>query len=598
MKDHVRPLFLLAALAFLSLRGQAQCQPFANFPAPASVVETPLMRAAARGDLALCRRLLSLGADPSARDPSGITALMEAVSGGSVELNDARFAGSDPLFSGPPPLRVFPQPSDPKLILALLLAHGARVNAQDRFGRTALWWAVRTRDAAKAALLLSHHADPDLGCSEPAPFEFMADQAPPLLLAVGTGQVDIVRLLLARHADPNRRSALGADPPVEMTPLSVALKQKSPEMRDLLQAASQGIAPARYAVTDLSTLGGDTSRALGINGKGQVVGSADTAGGHAHAFLWEKGKMRDLGTLGDTSEADAINKKGEVVGIYQIGPQVRNSDGAEPFSQSFRWQDGRMTGIAAALVSADGRGRKWERDFVHTTPPLPTAINGQGHIVGETPYLKAVIIRGDRVSFLSPPPKVATFMWESGARDINDKDMAVGFLGWGNSRGYMPRPNQEDGFTAVCWANGREQRLPAYIDPTVNGNFPLPSEAWAINNRGQIVGWAGRTAVLWEGDKVRALGPAEGDRARAINERAQVVGVLHKGAEFTAAAKDMTTAFLWEDGVMHDLNDLIAPGSGWTLEEARGINDGGQIAGWGRHGGKEHAFLLTPIKGK
>lgn len=374
MKDHVPPLFLLAALSFLALRGQAQGQPFATFPAPASVVETPLMRAAARGDMALCRRLLSLGADPSAHDPSGVTALMEAASSGSVGLNDARFAGNDPIFSGPPPLRVFPQPSDPKPVLALLLAHGARINAQDKFGRTALWWAVRTRDAAKAALLLSHHADPNLGCSEPPPFEFMADQAPPLLLAVGTGQVDIVRLLLARHADPNRRSALGADPPVEMTPLSVALKQKSPEMRDLLRAASQGPPLSHYAVTDLGTLGGDGSRALGINGKGQVVGSADTVGGHAHAFFWEAGKMRDLGTLGgDTSEADAINDKGEVVGISRTekqAPQQPTGGFSEvtPREQIFLWHAGTLRGIAAGLVPADDMGNKFYNDFASNTP--------------------------------------------------------------------------------------------------------------------------------------------------------------------------------------------------------------------------------------
>lgn len=598
MKNHVHPLLLLAALALLAPRGQAQGQPFVGLPAPTSVVETPLMRAATRGDVPLCRLLLSRGADPSARDPSGVTALMEAASGGSVGLTDARIAGGDPLFSGPPPLRVFPQPSDPKLILTLLLAHGARVNAQDKFGRTALWWAVRTRDTAKAALLLSRRADPELGCSAPAPFEFMADQAPPLLLAVGTGQVDMARLLLAHHADPNRRSALGADPPVEMTPLSLALKQKSPEMRDLLQAAAQRA--ARYAVTDLGTLGGDGSRALGINSKGQVVGSADTAGGHAHAFLWESGKMRDLGTLGgDTSEADAINDRGEVVGISRTEKRASQRSGFSGLAfreQIFLWRGGTLRGIAAGLVSADGRVAKFFPDFAFNTP-LPAAINTQGHIVGETQSLQPVIIRGNRVSVLTPlGDRTDSSGWMSGARGVNDKDVAVGFAQYGIATNYLPHPPQESGDFAVCWENGRERRLACYAAPAVSGNFFLPSVAWAINNRGQIVGWAGRTAVLWEGNSVRALGPAEGDRARAINEHAQVVGVLHKGAEFTAAAKNTTTAFLWENGAMRDLNDLIAPGSGWTLEEARGINDAGRIVGWGRRGGKEHAFLLTPIR--
>lgn len=40
-------------------------------------------------------------------------------------------------------------------------------------------------------------------------------------------------------------------------------------------------------VTDLGTLGGFNSRAMGINDPGQVVGNGDTAGGNLHAFLWE-----------------------------------------------------------------------------------------------------------------------------------------------------------------------------------------------------------------------------------------------------------------------------------------------------------------------
>ena len=44
---------------------------------------------------------------------------------------------------------------------------------------------------------------------------------------------------------------------------------------------------------------------------------------------------------------------------------------------------------------------------------------------------------------------------------------------------------------------------------------------------------------------------------------------------------------------MLDLNTLIDPASGWVLNQARGINDSGQIAGFGTIGGQTHAFLLT-----
>jgi probable HAF family extracellular repeat protein len=46
---------------------------------------------------------------------------------------------------------------------------------------------------------------------------------------------------------------------------------------------------------------------------------------------------------------------------------------------------------------------------------------------------------------------------------------------------------------------------------------------------------------------------------------------------------------------MSDLNDLIESGSGWTLSQAWGINDNGQIVGFGQSPSLQtHAFLLTP----
>ena len=47
-------------------------------------------------------------------------------------------------------------------------------------------------------------------------------------------------------------------------------------------------------------------------------------------------------------------------------------------------------------------------------------------------------------------------------------------------------------------------------------------------------------------------------------------------------------------GEMTDLNTLIPAGTGWILESAAGISDGGQIVGYGILSGKRRAFLLTP----
>lgn len=71
---------------------------------------------------------------------------------------------------------------------------------------------------------------------------------------------------------------------------------------------------------DLGTLpGGNYSAGVGINDRGNVVGTSDFANskGLVHAFLWRPGAgMQDLGTLpgGLWSAANAVNKFDEVVG--------------------------------------------------------------------------------------------------------------------------------------------------------------------------------------------------------------------------------------------------------------------------------------------
>ena len=86
--------------------------------------------------------------------------------------------------------------------------------------------------------------------------------------------------------------------------------------------------PPAYAITDLGTLGGNSSGASGINNLGQVVGWAGTGDldprgkMSGHAFLWLPepayglpAGMNDLGSPSDWgSSADDITDDGIVAG--------------------------------------------------------------------------------------------------------------------------------------------------------------------------------------------------------------------------------------------------------------------------------------------
>src|SRR5260370_20526945 len=69
-------------------------------------------------------------------------------------------------------------------------------------------------------------------------------------------------------------------------------------------------------MVDLGTLGGTCGAPGAVNSRGQVVGQSNLAGDtETHAFLWDKGTLIDLGTLGGSfGTANWINDAGEVVG--------------------------------------------------------------------------------------------------------------------------------------------------------------------------------------------------------------------------------------------------------------------------------------------
>jgi len=151
---------------------------------------------------------------------------------------------------------------------------------------------------------------------------------------------------------------------------------------------------------------------------------------------------------------------------------------------------------------------------------------------------------------------------------------------------------------AVLWENGR----PADIGNLGGNSWNTPM---AINQRGDVVGFASQPgddpdnpnlrAFLWtRREGIRDLGTLPGDltsEAHGINERGQIVGV-------SCDAAGGCRAFLWEDGVMKDLNALVAPGYTGVLTTAQDIDDRGVITGraFDPASGARPAFRATPVR--
>jgi probable HAF family extracellular repeat protein len=124
------------------------------------------------------------------------------------------------------------------------------------------------------------------------------------------------------------------------------------------------------------------------------------------------------------------------------------------------------------------------------------------------------------------------------------------------------------------------------------------SEAYAINDAGQVVGWSDRPDAYWHAfvtvnGVMTDLGTLGGDRSHAygINNAGQVVG-------WSDTPDGDWHAFITVNGVMTDLNSLLDPADAavWTLSSANAINDSGQIAASGYvEWGYPHALLLTPV---
>ena len=265
--------------------------------------------------------------------------------------------------------------------------------------------------------------------------------------------------------------------------------------------------------------------AADINDAGLIVGTMACTGMGDRAFLHGGAQFIDLGTLrgGNLSRALAINSHEQIVGVWG------NNVVGNPGLAAFLWQDGVMLDLNPDLGTPD-----------------------------------------------------------SEALDINDAGQVVGWMG----------TSKVADAHAFLWQDGAVTDL-----GVLPGGFA--AGAAAIDNLGRVVGWskeplgkfpfATSRAFLWQGTEMIDLGTLPGfEHASAtdINDAGQIVGV----AWGVGGNLNIQAAIIRKNGIMTDLNDLIAPGAGLTMKVASAINNAGQITGWASApAASPVAVLLTPV---
>jgi probable HAF family extracellular repeat protein len=357
-----------------------------------------------------------------------------------------------------------------------------------------------------------------------------------------------------------------------------------------------------YSVRDLGTLGGTVSSgANSINNKSWVTGHSNLLGDQEeHAFLWRKGVMTDLGTLGGLnsnvpfpvkndegliaaqSQTSAIDPLGEnFFGPYTCDQNGDLCKGGDLINRGFVWQEGVITALATlggnngVATGANNRGQVVGFAENTTQDPScapPQVLDWEAVLWGPEP---------GEIRELSPFPGDSV----AAALAINDYGQVVG------GSGICGPVSPAVSLHAVLWQDS------SVID-LGNLGGAMNNVALAINNRGQVAGFSDLSgdatfhAFRWENGTMTDLGTLPGDfssSASGINNQGQVVGS-------SCDQNGNCRVFLWENGAMTDLNALVPQRSSLYLAMASDINDRGEIVGNGVPKGTnyERAFLAVP----
>lgn len=355
----------------------------------------------------------------------------------------------------------------------------------------------------------------------------------------------------------------------------------------ICRASDAGPDVSTYTIVDLGTLGGKNCTAFALNNHSQIVGGSQIASGVTHAFLWDKGKIQDLGVLpGDKgSVAYALNDQGQAVGLSNdlnlpasLGIGLANNLGAH----AAVWNNKAIT-----KLPVDGGSMGFGIDNAGNTAGVITHGDVSTAFVLIGTHLTAFGGPFSRVTAIAGAQAAGTFYT---ARDKSGMTYSHGFV----------------------WNAGHVRDLGLIDVVGVN----------ALNDVGQVVGMATFNyalppqkqhleAFVWQNGKTRFLGRLPGSHlyssACGINSSGMIVGWSH-------AKEGYAEAVLWHNGQVINLNSCARVPHGYMLDMAQAVNDKGQILCRGYtftgnfKGGSfllpmgaqipgevRHSFLLTPV---
>ncbi|MBB3224952.1 PEP-CTERM sorting domain-containing protein [Pseudoduganella umbonata] len=291
----------------------------------------------------------------------------------------------------------------------------------------------------------------------------------------------------------------------------------------------------RYAITPL--VGGTGFEAY-INSSGAI---AATQRSPDRAFVWTSPGQRrflDIPIAGKPA-VSGINDAGTVVGQveYQIDPSSLSA-GAYIANAN-----GTYVNIGAAFPSYS---------LAHYVNNSGTAVGEFGTVAGPE---KAFIYNNGTLTTVG-----AENSWDGiGFHAINDSGSIAG----------SQRGNRTGVFTAFTYHDGQFTYLPG-LGGTVNSVHDIDSAGTVVGGS-NFSGDAYGHAVMWRDGEAIDLTPgfAYSTTAFGLNDLGQVVGT------------GSGPGWIWTDGRVAQLNQLIDPASGWSIDSAFDINNAGQIVAHG-----------------